>query len=54
MPAKHDGPISTHRRPTTAAAWRGPTHRKCRKMVTWYRRFTTHNQKGMRKLDKTI
>ncbi|TNN61502.1 hypothetical protein EYF80_028247 [Liparis tanakae] len=32
MPAKHDGPISSHRRPTTTAACRGPTHRKCRKM----------------------
>lgn len=34
MPAKHEGPISNHSRPTTAAAWRGPTHRKCRKIVT--------------------
>lgn len=41
IPAKHDGPISAHRSPTTAAAWRGPTHRKCRKIVTWSP--TTHN-----------
>lgn len=38
MPARHDGPISCHSRPITAAAWRGPTHRKCRKIVTWENR----------------
>lgn len=40
IPAKHDGPISDHSRPTTAAAWRGPTHKKCRKMVTWWKKQT--------------
>lgn len=35
MPPKHEGPISYHSSPTTAAAWSGPTHRKCRKIVTY-------------------
>lgn len=43
MPAKHDGPISAHSSPTTAAAWRGPTHRKCRKIVTYSREFSMNN-----------
>lgn len=58
MPAKHDGPISIHSRPTTAAAWRGPTHRKCRKMVTCWRELSwmlnelQHDQKSKKKTEQ--
>lgn len=34
IPARHDGPISYHNNTITAAACRGPTQRKCKKMVT--------------------
>lgn len=43
IPARQEGPISSHSRPTTAAAWRGPTHRKCRNMVTWREKQNHHN-----------
>lgn len=42
IPAKHDGPISAHSKPTTAAAWSGPIHKKCRKMVT-FEEWNTYN-----------
>lgn len=50
MPAKQDGPISTHSRPMTTAAWRGPIHKKCRKIVTCYVKKLSHDQQ----LDKTF
>lgn len=57
MPAKHDGPISAHSSPTTAAAWRGPTHKKWRKIVTCWREHTMneleHYQKSKQQQDKT-
>lgn len=58
IPAKHDGPISAHSKPTTAAAWRGPIHKKCRKIVTFKWEWNTHNlipdQYRTHQLDKPL
>ncbi len=43
MPARHDAPISCQSRPITAAACRGPTHRKWRKIVNWEKRCEQNN-----------
>lgn len=55
IPAKHDGPISAHSKPTTAAAWRGPIHKKCRKIGSfkWEKEFNCWANR-MHKLEKPL
>ena len=53
MPAKHDGPISCHSSPTTTAAWRGPTQRKCKKMVICWRECTVNKPENNMEVQDT-